>query len=93
MTFEEVRGAIKKRTQEHYNQFPYPAGGITKQHVSPVLFVDGPRGVVCGNGRSTAFPVSMLRGATFDTELEEKSEKRSVRKYLPMVEIFLVAYV
>ena len=25
MTFEEVRGAIKKRTQEHYNQFPYPA--------------------------------------------------------------------
>lgn len=72
MTFEEVRGAIKKRTQEHYNQFPYPAGGITKQHVSPVLFVDGPRGVVCGNGRSTAFPVSMLRGATFDTELEEK---------------------
>ena len=52
MTFEEVRGAIKKRTQEHYNQFPYPAGGIAKKHVSPVLFVDGPRGVVCGNGRS-----------------------------------------
>lgn len=72
MTFEEVRGAIKKRTQEHYNQFPYPAGGIAKKHVSPVLFVDGPRGVVCGNGKSTAFPVSMLRGATFDTELEER---------------------
>lgn len=72
MSFEEVRGAIKKRTSEHYNQFPYPAGGIPQKHLAPVLFADGPRGVVCGNGKSTAFPVSMLRGATFDTKLEEK---------------------
>ena len=27
MTFEEVRGAIKKKTKEHYNQFPYPGKG------------------------------------------------------------------
>lgn len=72
MNFEEVRNAVKKKSFEHYNQFPYPAGGLPKKHVAPVLFVDGARGVVCGNGRSTAFPVSMLRGATFDVELEQE---------------------
>lgn len=72
MSFEEVRGAIRKKTKEHYNQFPYPAGGIPEKGVAPVLFCDGPRGVVCGNKRSTCFPVSMLRGASFDTELEEE---------------------
>ena len=35
-------------------------------------FCDGPRGVVCGTGKSTCFPVTMLRGATFDIELEER---------------------
>lgn len=72
MTFEEVRGAIKKKTKEHYNQFPYPAGGIPEKGIPALLFCDGPRGVVCGNGKSTCFPVSMLRGASFDTELEEE---------------------
>jgi len=72
MTFEEVRGAIKKKTKEHYNQFPYPAGGIPEKGIPAVLFCDGPRGVVCGNGKSTCFPVSMLRGASFDTDLEEE---------------------
>ena len=57
MTFEEVRGAIKKKTKEHYNQFPYPAGGIPEKGIPAVLFCDGPRGVVCGNGKSTCFPV------------------------------------
>lgn len=56
----------------HYNSVPYPAGGISEKGIPPLLFVDGPRGVVCGTGKSTCFPVSMLRGATFDTELEEK---------------------
>ena len=72
MTFEEVRGAIKKKTKEHYNHFPYPAGGIPEKGIPAVLFCDGPRGVVCGNGKSTCFPVSMLRGASFDTDLEEE---------------------
>lgn len=72
MTFEEVRGAIRKKTKEHYNQFPYPAGGIPEKGIPSVLFSDGPRGVVCGNGKSTCFPVSMLRGAAFDTDLEEE---------------------
>ena len=72
MTFEEVRGAIKKKTREHYNHFPYPAGGIPEKGIPAVLFCDGPRGVVRGNGKSTCFPVSMLRGASFDTDLEEE---------------------
>lgn len=56
----------------HYNLVPYPAGGIDDKSVPPLLFVDGPRGVVCGIGKSTCFPVSMLRGATFDAGLEEE---------------------
>lgn len=39
MTFEEVRGAIRKLTKEHYNQFPYPAGGIPEKGISPCFFV------------------------------------------------------
>lgn len=57
---------------KHYNYIPYPAGGNEQKSVPPMLFCDGPRGVVCDVGKSTCFPVSMLRGATFDTELEER---------------------
>ncbi len=57
---------------KHYNYIPYDAGGIEKYNVPPMLFCDGPRGVVCGNGKTTCFPVSMLRGATFDRDLEER---------------------
>lgn len=56
----------------HYNMTPYPAGGLPEHNIPPMLFVDGPRGVVCGTGKSTCFPVSMARGATFSPELEEK---------------------
>lgn len=56
----------------HYNNYPYLAGGIEKYGIEPIKFVDGPRGVVCSVGKSTCFPVSMLRGATFNTELEEE---------------------
>lgn len=58
--------------QKHYNYYPYPAGGIAGQNIPPMLFCDGPRGVVCGTGHSTCFPVTMLRGATFDARLEEQ---------------------
>lgn len=57
---------------EHYNWKPYPAGGNERLDVPKLLFCDGPRGVVCGTGRSTCFPVSMSRGATFDVDLEER---------------------
>jgi beta-glucosidase len=53
-----------------YNWKPYPAGGNQNAGIPPMLFCDGPRGVV--TGKSTCFPVSMLRGATFDPALEER---------------------
>ncbi len=64
--------ATANESDNHYNKVPYPAGGIEEKGIPPMLFVDGPRGVVCGTGESTCFPVSMLRGATFDTGLEER---------------------
>lgn len=57
---------------DHYNYTPYPSGGIEREGIPAMMFCDGPRGVVCGTGKTTCFPVSMLRGATFDTELEEE---------------------
>lgn len=50
---------------------PYRAGGGCERLGVPALyFTDGPRGVVRGN--STCFPVSMARGASFDTDLERR---------------------
>lgn len=57
---------------EHYNQFPYEAGGNERLELPSMRFVDGPRGAVTGVGKTTAFPVSMARGASFDTDLEYK---------------------
>jgi beta-glucosidase len=56
--------------ERHYNWYPYPAGGNERLGVPKLKFCDGPRGVVCK--QSTCFPVTMGRGATFDTELEER---------------------
>lgn len=54
----------------HYNKVPYPAGGNKKLGVPPLLFCDGPRGLVPNSG--TCFPVAMGRGASFDIELQER---------------------
>jgi len=54
----------------HYNKAPYPAGGNKRLGVPPMLFCDGPRGLVPNSG--TCFPVAMGRGASFDIELQEK---------------------
>ena len=51
-----------------YNAEAYPAGGCKRLGIPPVMFTDGPRGIVMG--KCTCFPVSMLRGAAFDDELE-----------------------
>jgi beta-glucosidase len=56
----------------HYNESPYPAGGSEKIGLPPLMFCDGARGVVCGTGKSTCFPVSLCRGASFDPVLERK---------------------
>jgi beta-glucosidase len=53
-----------------YNYTPYPAGGCERLGVPELRFCDGPRGVV--SGKSTCFPVTMARGASFDRELEER---------------------
>lgn len=71
-TREEVRGAIQKKIKMHYNEIPYHAGGIKEKGIPSMYFADGTRGVVCGRGKSTCFPVVSMRGATFDPELEEQ---------------------
>lgn len=71
----EVMAAMAEEMQKpenHYNVTPYAAGGLDDHNIPPMLFCDGPRGIVCGNWKSTCFPVSMARGASFDTELEEE---------------------
>ncbi len=52
----------------YYNGEAYPAGGCKRLGIPPILFTDGPRGIVMK--KCTCFPVSMLRGATFDDGLE-----------------------
>jgi beta-glucosidase len=46
------------------------AGKNDRLHIPPLSFTDGPRGVVIGN--ATCFPAAMTRGASFDTELEQR---------------------
>ena len=53
-----------------YNIGPIVMGEISRLGIPGLRFSDGPRGVVMGN--STAFPVSMARGATWDVDLEER---------------------
>jgi len=53
-----------------YNLVPYDSGRNRRLGIAAKRFTDGPRGVTVG--RSTCFPVSMARGATWDTELEER---------------------
>ncbi|MCF2682300.1 beta-glucosidase [Faecalicatena contorta] len=71
-TRAEVRGAIQKKLKVHYNEKPYRAGGIQEKGIPPMCFADGTRGVVCGRGTATCFPVASMRGATFLPELEEE---------------------
>jgi beta-glucosidase len=53
-----------------YNLEPITAGAIPRLGVPGIRFSDGPRGAVIG--QSTAFPVPMARGATWDPSLEER---------------------
>lgn len=46
--------------RKHYNSYPYPAGGIEKDNVPPMLFCDGPRGVVCSAGKAHVFQYQCL---------------------------------
>jgi beta-glucosidase len=53
-----------------YNLEPIVAGAVPRLGIPGIRFSDGPRGAVIG--RSTAFPVPMARGATWDPALEEQ---------------------
>jgi len=53
-----------------YNTEPLVAGQVDRLGIPGIRFADGPRG--CVLGRSTSFPVSMARGATWDVELERE---------------------
>ncbi len=53
-----------------YHRSPFPAARVERLGLPGFSFSDGPRGVVVN--RATCFPVSMARGATWDTDLEER---------------------
>ena len=56
--------------QHGYNYVPVVAGAVARLGLPGFRFTDGPRGISVG--RSTCFPVTMARGATWDPELEER---------------------
>jgi len=53
-----------------YNDTPITAGADTRLAIPPIGFSDGPRGVVMNH--STAFPVAMARGASWDRDLQRR---------------------
>ena len=53
-----------------YNRRPIIHGCVERLGIPGVRFADGPRG--CVVGESTAFPVPMARGASWDLDLEER---------------------
>lgn len=67
---EDFWPGFAEMVEQGYNLHPYVHGAVPRLGVPGLRFTDGPRGVVMG--RSTAFPVSMARGATWDPELEER---------------------
>ncbi len=50
---------------------PVKAGGNKRLGIPPTVFLDGPRGVSLYKG-TTAFPVTMARGASWDVDLEHR---------------------
>jgi beta-glucosidase len=61
---------MPKMMGEGYNLEPIVAGAVPRLGIPGIRFSDGPRGAVIGH--STAFPVPMARGATWDPLLEER---------------------
>ena len=51
-----------------YNPVPIATNGVKRLGVPPIQFSDGPHGAVVD--KSTCFPVSMDRGASFNRELK-----------------------
>ena len=51
-----------------YNAYPIEGGGCKRLGIPTIKFTDGPRGVIMG--KSTCFPTSNVRAASFDRNLE-----------------------
>lgn len=68
------------RTGRNYNVHALSAGGCRRLAIPPVLFTDGPRGVVMG--QSTCFPAASLRACTFDPDLEARIGQAMAREAL-----------
>ncbi|HEY0260080.1 MAG TPA: glycoside hydrolase family 3 C-terminal domain-containing protein [Lacisediminihabitans sp.] len=66
----EFSEGMAEMMQLGYNTAPIEMGRIDRIGLPGLRFSDGPRGIVMGH--STAFPVSMARGATWDVALEER---------------------
>lgn len=71
-SMEEVRRSIQKKVNAHYNESPYRAGGLEDHEIPALYFADGTKGVVCGRDSYTCFPVTSMRGASFDRDLERE---------------------
>ncbi|MBD3648537.1 MAG: glycoside hydrolase family 3 protein, partial [Pseudomonadales bacterium] len=69
MTLAQKINEIRGRQGEPIDSLWY-AGGDESLGIPPYKMVDGPRG--CRAGKTTAFPVAMARGATFDVLLERR---------------------
>lgn len=61
------------KTGRNYNVHALPAGGCKRLGVPPVLFTDGPRGVVMLN--STCFPSAVARASSFNPDVEYRVGK------------------
>lgn len=55
---------------DRYNREAFVMGAVPRLKISGIRFTDGPRGIVMHS--STCFPVSMARGASWDTTLEQR---------------------
>ncbi|MEV8403797.1 glycoside hydrolase family 3 C-terminal domain-containing protein [Streptomyces niveus] len=64
-----LRTGFRQMSSE-YNTLPIEAGRVDRLGIPGIRFTDGPRGVVMGN--ATAFPASIARAATWDTDLEHR---------------------
>jgi len=70
---QTTKDMVKTLWKRNYNVHPLQAGGCKRLGIPPILFTDGPRGVVAGH--STCFPVSAVRASSFDTDLEYRVGK------------------
>ena len=66
---------------------PIAGGAVPRLGIPGIRFSDGPRGVVIG--RSTAFPVTIMRAATWDPALEERVGQRLGERHRQRLELDL----